>query len=650
MRLGRLPAPLYMPELASKAVFLSYASQDAEAAMRICDALRTTGVEVWFDQSELRGGDSWDQKIRRQIKECSLFIPIISSNTQGRLEGYFRLEWRLAEQRTHLMATGRPFLVPVVVDDTSDSGAHVPESFLEVQWTRLPAGAATPAFCERVTRLLQFESAGRVESPRNPQPAPNPVAPRAGRPWLVTAVVVLAAGVALAAWRPWRSPPNSRQTEAPPSSSSPRSVELAQVRARVQADRWKKGDFEAVSSILDRIIQANPDDADAWALRSIINSLQVLRNFDSGTRPLEQGGTAAERASSLSPASPLADLAQGMHLTAMISRGGDPLAARPFVDRAVAALPRDGLTRYAELTSYWLGYQFEGTQRSAMAWLRDDPHASFPQWILAQMYLGLRDPADAEKWANQAAQDTGITGLRAKITVFEVDYYLRADLKAARTALERIPAGARSTSHRALFALWLVAMAERNFDQALQELEKAPEAMFSDRIYHGPKALLAGLAHQAAGRPEVALSQFREAEKLLKGALENDAENEELHAVLAYTLACSGRSADARGELASLEPLMRGRAPSIYGDPIVLLIAQTHGMLGDADEMVMWLRKQLDAPAVPSFTPASLRIDPRFNTVIGSTQMQALLAEFGQLDQYGSGKATAPMPKSFGPR
>ena len=51
------------------AVFLSYASQDAEAAKRICDALRGAGVEVWFDQSELVGGDVWDQKIRRQIKE-----------------------------------------------------------------------------------------------------------------------------------------------------------------------------------------------------------------------------------------------------------------------------------------------------------------------------------------------------------------------------------------------------------------------------------------------------------------------------------------------------------------------------------------------------------------------------------------------------
>ena len=70
-------------------VFLSYASQDLQPARRICDALRAAGIEVWFDQSELRGGDAWDQTIRRQIKSCALFLPVISEHTHERAEGYF---------------------------------------------------------------------------------------------------------------------------------------------------------------------------------------------------------------------------------------------------------------------------------------------------------------------------------------------------------------------------------------------------------------------------------------------------------------------------------------------------------------------------------------------------------------------------------
>ena len=71
----------------SRAVFLSYSREDTEAARRIADALRAFGMEVWFDQNELRGGDSWDAKIKKQIRECSLFLPIISTHTQSRVEG-----------------------------------------------------------------------------------------------------------------------------------------------------------------------------------------------------------------------------------------------------------------------------------------------------------------------------------------------------------------------------------------------------------------------------------------------------------------------------------------------------------------------------------------------------------------------------------
>src|SRR5258708_6654455 len=137
-----------------KAVFLSYASQDAGAARRICESLRAAGIEVWFDQSELRGGDAWDQRIRHQIRACALFVPIISANTASRPEGYFRLEWDLADQRSHRVARNRTFIVPVCIDGTPDSGGDVPESFLKVQWTRLADGVTPDDFCGHITALL----------------------------------------------------------------------------------------------------------------------------------------------------------------------------------------------------------------------------------------------------------------------------------------------------------------------------------------------------------------------------------------------------------------------------------------------------------------------------------------------------------------
>jgi len=146
------------------AVFLSYASEDAQAAHRICAALRDAGIEVWFDQSELRGGDAWDAAIRKQIRSCALFIPIISANAHARTEGYFRLEWKLAVDRSHLLAPDQPFMVPVAIDQTPQSDERLPDRFRELQWTRLPDGNAPPEFVERVRRLLspQAGSAARL--------------------------------------------------------------------------------------------------------------------------------------------------------------------------------------------------------------------------------------------------------------------------------------------------------------------------------------------------------------------------------------------------------------------------------------------------------------------------------------------------------
>jgi eukaryotic-like serine/threonine-protein kinase len=179
--------------LSTNAVFLSYASQDAEAARRVCEALRGAGIEVWFDQSELRGGEAWDVSIRRQIRSCRLFLPIISFNTQAREEGYFRREWNLAVSRTLDMAEDTAFLLPVVIDSTHDSDARVPEKFREVQWTRLPKGETPASFVERVRGLVSKNTeqpsvlVGSAPQPttstedRRSEKRPAPVHPNQGR-------------------------------------------------------------------------------------------------------------------------------------------------------------------------------------------------------------------------------------------------------------------------------------------------------------------------------------------------------------------------------------------------------------------------------------------------------------------------------------
>ena len=165
-----------------RTVFRSYAWQVRAAARGGRDALPGFGLEVWHDESDLGGGEAWDQKIRRQIRECDYFMPIVSAQTEARLEGYFRREWRFAVERTLDMADDHLFLLPIVIDDTDQAGARVPEKFLTVQWLKVPGGRPPPALealCRRVASGNSAEPPARAALRREGKIKSAPAAPHA---------------------------------------------------------------------------------------------------------------------------------------------------------------------------------------------------------------------------------------------------------------------------------------------------------------------------------------------------------------------------------------------------------------------------------------------------------------------------------------
>ena len=81
-------------------VFVSYASENAEAARRIADTLIKTGFsDVWLDKKRLIVGDDWSDRIDEAISKCDFFLPIISKEADDRREGVFWAEWEAALNR-----------------------------------------------------------------------------------------------------------------------------------------------------------------------------------------------------------------------------------------------------------------------------------------------------------------------------------------------------------------------------------------------------------------------------------------------------------------------------------------------------------------------------------------------------------------------
>jgi len=134
------------------AIFISYAREDTAAVRTLKEALDAAGLTVWFDFDRLGAGDSFDLKIHQNIRRCSLFIPVLSRNTQARAQGFFRREWHYALDRDLEIDPSQPFIVPVAIDDTVDV-ATLPRRFREINITAAPEGRPSAEFIAQLKRI-----------------------------------------------------------------------------------------------------------------------------------------------------------------------------------------------------------------------------------------------------------------------------------------------------------------------------------------------------------------------------------------------------------------------------------------------------------------------------------------------------------------
>jgi len=119
MNLSR-PAPVEEKpsDMADGSIFISYAREDRDAALRLAEQMTKAGLEVWVDR-RLQPGDDYRHIIQSHIKNCCAFIPVLSRHTQIESQRWFRREWEQAcDQKKYYFGNNLDYLFPVVVDGT----------------------------------------------------------------------------------------------------------------------------------------------------------------------------------------------------------------------------------------------------------------------------------------------------------------------------------------------------------------------------------------------------------------------------------------------------------------------------------------------------------------------------------------------------
>jgi TolB-like protein/Flp pilus assembly protein TadD len=604
------------------AVFLSYASQDAEAAKRIADALRAAGVEVWFDQNELVGGDAWDQKIRGQIGSCALFVPIVSANTQARLEGYFRREWKQAAARTQDMADEKTFLLPVVIDDTRDAHAKVPPEFKAVQWTRLAGGETPPAFVARVKKLLGDEPGAAEAAAATPRLQPAAPSRRRSRLWWLAPIF----GVAMALLLLLRDrTPAPMPTPAPtvPASTSADAL-VAKARALLDDPLMTRANVELAEQLGLEALAKEPMNAEANALLAWTNYQFLFENYDKTPQRLADLKKYADKALLLAPDSINAELAACGML--VMTREYDDAFRRlqALADRAPDNLLV--LRTWAWATIWGRG--------ATWGVGRDDEHPAMPR-LRAISPLG-RAYADSfaagRAWGRgkYAEADRLIDGVFASGQPVRLTYLVRllvltfgwGDLPAAREFAKTIPPKLllEDVFINHVSTLWLHS---GEFDQALDILKRASRPMLHEARVVTPTAELRARALSAAGRTAAAALQWNESLKLVGEQLERDQDNDDLRASRVVALARLGDLPAARKEFALVEELRKAVLGNIAWAANVDLAME----VGDREGAIARLDRAIatDNPRWPN-TYNLVRYDPLFAPLLADTRVQAILA------------------------
>jgi hypothetical protein len=140
--------------VSNRVIFISYAREDLAAAEALKAGLNAAGFTVWFDFDKLKPGAKFNPVIQHYITEaCCCFLAVVSKHTEARREGYFRREWSFALERDRGIFSGKQFIVPVVIDDTSELRAVEPR-FKELNHKRLPGGKVTPEFVQELKEIV----------------------------------------------------------------------------------------------------------------------------------------------------------------------------------------------------------------------------------------------------------------------------------------------------------------------------------------------------------------------------------------------------------------------------------------------------------------------------------------------------------------
>ncbi|MBK6645956.1 MAG: toll/interleukin-1 receptor domain-containing protein [Anaerolineales bacterium] len=141
-------------------VFLCHASTDKPKVRELYRYLKRRGINPWFDEEHLVGGQDWQVEIPKALATSDAIIICLTKNSVDK-EGYIQKEIKFALDKALEMPEGRIFLIPVKFEE-----CEVPFTLSRYQWVDLTVESGYAKMMKRLSSVPRSWNGQRLRFPR----------------------------------------------------------------------------------------------------------------------------------------------------------------------------------------------------------------------------------------------------------------------------------------------------------------------------------------------------------------------------------------------------------------------------------------------------------------------------------------------------
>ena len=392
-------------------------------------------------------------------------------------------------------------------------------------------------------------------------------------------------------------------------------------------ESYAESNFRSADAIVSRVLERDPEFAEAWALKGAVGSMLYHFHFDRSDSIVAASREWIERSLELEPDLPEGHAALG-HWYYRMQLDYDQ--ALRELEIALEARPSDAGFETTLASVYRRAGDMESSLEHFELGVDLDPRSAMAPFSVGETLILQRRYHEAEPWLRRAMEIRPDFGL-PYVYMGRLRIRAEGDTAGARLWLKRISERGIEDEEGEFNIVDLDLLVVRpdsdnldeNRERVLENI-RGFDGPVNDQFRHVPLSLLSALVRRQMGDPAGAAAAFDSARTALSALVDEHPEDPRYYSSLGLALAGLGLDDEAVREGREGLRLMPPEVEAWRGGSRVVDLARIYAMTGRTDDAIEQLEHIMSIPG--DMSAWELRLDPTWDPLRGDPRFEALIA------------------------